>query len=210
MSRLAIIENLSQAYGEHIRNYERKYAISELEKKRVMGENLNGTDYSDHDTDMCELSWWEDYFKPGYDKRKAEYLAYKADPEVPFVCDVNWPIDEDTVNGGWFRAPGNITKTVIDSSTVEISWTTPEPADSQLTWTDKVYNGVWWYYTDKEGEHGPDGTDSSSTKSYNHTLRMINLAANTSYEFRICSTNDTNGPPNLSTQKIWGYVGTYP
>ena len=81
---LAITENISQAYGEHIRNYERKYAISELEKKRVMGENLNGTDYSDHDTDMCELSWWEDYFKPGYDARRNVYLNDREN----FVEDV--------------------------------------------------------------------------------------------------------------------------
>ena len=168
------------------------------EKPRVMCENLNGTDSSGLGIygDALTLSEWEDYSKPAYDARRDVYLNDREN----FVCDVNWPINSST---GWFRELSiqDVEVNVINSTTVEISWTTPGyETDCEVRWTD---NSAWW------APYGPVGLIYDGDKNTSHTKQLTYLDPNITYEFRIRSTNDTNSHPDLSTQKIWGYVGSF-
>jgi len=92
MARLAITKNMSQAYTVYKRKGDMKIALSEEEKLRLFGQNLNGCERAES---IDHLTIWEDYFKPAYDARA---YVYQNDREN-FVYDVNWPIDEDTVKG---------------------------------------------------------------------------------------------------------------
>ncbi|MHC4526916.1 MAG: LamG-like jellyroll fold domain-containing protein [Planctomycetota bacterium] len=188
---------MSQAYGSALRKSDRTLAISEEEKVRVMGENLNGTD------SIAEVfsnkSCWQNVFKKAYDVRKAEYLN---DANVPFVPDVNWPIDGST---GWFRTATNVTWDVNDTN-VEVSWTTPDVnSDSEVAYTnhqvwDKCYT---WSRAD-----GPDGVVSDSNVVTNHTVPIpfASLVAGDPYEFRISSNN---GDSNIPGEIIWGNLGSF-
>ena len=99
--------------------------------------------------------------------------------------------------------------TDITSSSATIHWTTPEIADSNVVYT-KVSNGVWWWWKDSGGQWwGPDGGEHDANMVTDHTIILSELDANTPYEFKIRSTNDTNDPPDINNQVIWGYVGSF-
>lgn len=190
---------MSQAYGAHKRHQAMKTAMSEGEKQRLLGENLNGMGY----TSKVLYSPWLSHFKPAYDERREEYLFGNFDP------DVDWPIDGHPVTGGWFREPLDVNVTDIASSSATIHWTTPQVADSNVVYT-KVSNGIWWWWKDSEGQWwGPDGGEHDANMVTDHTIILSYLDANTPYEFRIRSTNDPNDEPNIPGQIIWGYVDDF-
>ncbi|MHC4527548.1 MAG: fibronectin type III domain-containing protein [Planctomycetota bacterium] len=179
---------LSQAYGSQFTKSDKRAAVSQEEFARALGEDLNG---------FHRLSgyfhWqpsWKSHFKPAYDVRKGEYLN---DANVPFVPDVNWPIDGST---GWFRDPTNIVVDV-NGTTVDVDWTTPDVnSDSEVAYT-KVSSGVWWPPEDKVYD---------ANMVTDHSITLSGLTANTDYEYRIRSNN---GDPNIPGEIIWGYVGSF-
>ena len=199
---------MSQAYASHTRRSTMETALSWKETRRVMGQNLNGCERAaDYNYDS-----WVSHFKPVYEIRKAEYLN---DANVPFVPDVDWPIDTDPNTGGWFRDvdANDVVVNIIDSNTVEISWTTPEPSDSEVVCT-HVNNGVWWFYTDSGGQQrGPDGNGYDSNMVTDHNAIELSLfepmVSGDKYELKIRSTNDVNDPPAVPGQIIWGHIGMF-
>ena len=201
---------MSQAYSAHKRVGIMRCAISEEEKRRVMGQNLNGCERArDYNYDS-----WLSHFKPVYEIRKAEYLAHIEDPNIPFDYDVNWPIDTDPNTGGWFRAAPDANAINVTSTSADIVWTTPVKTDSWVIYTS---NGYWWYWEDSQGKpHYPDGWERRDKvdRVFNHTINLPpdgfeDLDPNTWYEYRIRSTNDTNDTPAVPGQIIWGYVGEF-
>ena len=207
---------MSQAYGIHIRNSSMKCSVSEEEAIRLIGQNLNGISYCSYGQPYT-FSLWKAYFKPVYDERRDQY---QNDPNN-FDPDVNWPIDGDPNTGGWFRTPTDINVIDVTSSSATINWTTPEEADSWVIYTNKfgIDNGLWWKYKDSQQRwHYPDGYEHKDKvdKVTDHTITLPvdcpecwPLDPNTWYEFRIRSTNDTNEPPAVPSQIIWGYVGEF-
>jgi hypothetical protein len=134
----------------------------------------------------------------------------------PNLVDVNWPLDYDTDTGDWFREvdpdPNHLVVNIIDSDTVEISWVTPEAADSNLVCTN-VNNGVWWCHKRGNEWYCPDGGGYDATMVTDHNAIELTLyepmVSGDKFEFKIRSTNDTNSPPDVNEQIIWGYIGTF-
>ena len=127
---------------------------------------------------------------------------------MPFVPDVDWPIDTDTETGGWFRDPANVQVTDVNDAhtTFIITWTTPEPADSNVVYTS---NGYWWYWEDSQGHpYYPDGMEGNANMVTEHSITLAGLDPEyfSDYEFKIRSNNDVNDPPSVPGQIIWGYV----
>ncbi|MHC4397449.1 MAG: LamG-like jellyroll fold domain-containing protein [Planctomycetota bacterium] len=176
---------MSQVYATQKGKTNGRNAISEAEKQRVIGQNLNG----------CERYFgysWLNYFKPVYDIRKTEYAGQNFDP------DVNWPVTD------WFKIPGfdpnDSNDLTWDSNSATIHWTTDVNSDSEVKYTS---NKSWW------SPNGPDGTVSDSNMVTSHSITLTGLDADTDYKFRIRSTNDANDPPVVPGQIIWGYVGDF-
>ena len=140
--------------------------------------------------------------------RQEKYLAHKANPNNPFTWDVSWPINSST---GWFRelSVNDVDVRVIDSTTVEISWSTPGyQTDGEVRYT--LPGGPWWVY-EQSGPIDiiPDLDSNGDPVIDDEHCIEITLAEAGTYEFRIRSTNDTNNPPDLDSQIIWGYVGSF-
>lgn len=176
---------LSQSYASQVRKSLRDLAISEEEKDRVLGENLNGVQY-------LRTASWLNAFKPGYQARRAEYLSGSFNP------DVSWPIDNDS---GWFRTVSDVQYEFISGTSIKISWTTPQAADTELEYTS---NGIWWespYYSND----GPDGAVTKNILTFDHQVTLSYLKPQTNYKFRIRSNNRA---PGLE-QVIWGSLGEF-
>jgi hypothetical protein len=175
----------SQAYGVYTfeEHGGRPMMLSEI--SRTMAENLNA------------LSLDRDCTAPYYEKRRDEYLN---DANVPFVPDVNWPVNSSS---GWFRYAGDVSVTA-EGSNIIIGWTTPIASDSRVYYTSEVWNEmiVWWNPTSYDTPvNTPVG---SSNKVTNHSVTLSGLAAG-AYNFRIRSSN-----LELNEQEIiWSYVGTF-
>ncbi|MBD3271927.1 MAG: hypothetical protein GF384_05265 [Elusimicrobia bacterium] len=177
---------MAQTYAAHKRKSTLDVAMSEQEKRRVVGQNLNG----------CERNLngsWFTHFKPAYDLRKTAYLSGEFNP------DISIPINPSQ---GWFRAPGDIAVTVIDHRSVQITWTTNEPSTSEVAYTS---NGVWWYTWHEYFPDGPDGEIKDETLVYDHSIVLSDLQAKTQYEYRIRSQNKKEVPQEI----IWGHVGLF-
>ena len=188
---------MSQAYASHL-VCNKTAPVSRYEIYRVLGENLDGCQYDHWDE-------WPDYFKPGSDSRRSEYLS---DPNN-FDPDVNWPIDPDS---SWFRMPGfdpNDTNDLSwDSNSATVHWTTQAVnSDSEVTYTCDANDWYWW--EDALQSKGPTGTVYDSNMVTDHTIILSGLESNTKYKFKIRSTNDANDPPAIPRQIIWGYVGSF-
>ncbi len=171
---------LSQVYGDVIRQSNGSAPLSEIEKGRVLGENLNGC------TAMPNY-----YFKPFFDKRRAEY--FNDCPNKPFEPDVHWPIEP---NNGWFRTPTDANSSVIDSN-VTITWVTDINSTSEVTYT---RNGIWWNNVYVEG---PDGTVSDANLVTNHSITLTGLEPNTPYEYKIRSAAGKISKTGAITISAW-------
>jgi hypothetical protein len=170
---------MSQALASEIILTNGKAAISEKEKYRVLAENLNGAERN-------MLEKWTGYFKPYYDKRKAQYLFGDFNP------DANWPVQ-------WFKTLDNIGVTFNSGNCVNIIWQTPEDSTGEVTYTS---DGIWWHnqYVSK----GADGMVHQARElSKHHSVTLPNLKANTNYQFRVRSNNLAND------ELVWGYVGSF-
>ncbi len=173
---------MSQAYGSQIRASNGKAAILFSEIYRVL-ENLNCESSVLDSTDN-----WVQYFKSGYDARKAQYIN---DPNN-FVCDVNWPVDATT---GWFRYPTDVNVQTIYGKII-ITWKTNANSNSAVAYTN---NEAWW------SPSGPNGTTSNSAEVTNHTITLTGLDPCKPYKFRIRSSNGAQE----ANEVIWGYVGNF-
>jgi len=191
---------MSQTYASHVLTSNMKSAMSEGEKMRTIGQNLNGCELSSFSVSVHYN--WHTYFKPVYDIRKAQYLA------DPNLVDVNWPLDYDPCDGDWFREPINPQVTNITSNSATITWTTPEEADSWVVCTSEE-DGYWWCHKVGEVTVCPDGDEYDETMVTNHSITVSTLDSGTNYEFKIRSTNDTNDPPDVNEQITWGYIGEF-
>jgi len=180
---------LSQAYGAHLRLTNGRGAISEDEKKRVVGQNLNGLER------YLPRSW--PFFTAPFHLRKEQYLT---SPKT-FNPDVDWPIDPKT---GWFRLPMNVTYQFVEGTKVQFSWQTSQKAYSRVDYTS---TGRWWN-PDKVIFYGGRKTYHSVVTQ--EKLDPVKLAAGL-YEFKIRSKNhqDSFIPNKTSIPKAitWGYVG---
>ncbi|MBN1392762.1 MAG: right-handed parallel beta-helix repeat-containing protein [Sedimentisphaerales bacterium] len=179
---------MSQAYSSTIRLSSGCSAITEKEKKRVMGENLHGTDVFRTEPDINN---WPNFYKPAYDKRKNSY----NDPNISFDPDVDWPIDPET---GWFRNAEDVNVQFADGNVV-IYWTTDSNADSYVYYTS---DGKWWVGDYNEVFANIVG---SSEKVMDHSV-TINGLEPSFYEFRIMSSN---GEPNVVKEVIWSYMSSF-
>jgi hypothetical protein len=179
---------LSQVYGSQMMPSNQKAAISSMEMNRVLGENLFGWAYT---SGLYSTSW--DYYKLFYDVQKEKYAS------ETLSSDVNWPIDNDT---GWFRDAQNVTIEFITGTMVNISWTTNLPSNSQVAYTS---NGVWWETGYSFLPDGPDGSEENITKVCNHSRVLLFLKQNTSYEFRIRSSDAQSNEQEIR----WGYLGNF-
>ena len=179
----AVSYGMTQAYATYKRKGDMRTSISEEEKDRFIGENMNG---AERNRDAS----WTNAFKPAYDVRKAEYLSGNFNP------DVDWPIDPQT---GWFRTPENMQVNMLSGTEAVISWTTNELANSNVIYT---HNGYWWPYKIEEGRT-PSGSVSDDRLKTEHSLTITNLDSAKNYEFRIRSSNKLPVPEEI----IWGYVG---
>ncbi len=178
---------LSQVYGSEILPENRSLAISRQELHRVLGENLYGWVYS---VDKTYATWA--WYKPFYDVVKARYAAGEitADPYVDWEAP-------------WFRLPDNVAVIHINSTAVNISWTTADPSTSEVAYTS---NGYWWESPNPERyPDGPDGIVASSELVTSHRLLLDNLTEYTDYEFRIRSSNGAE----LEHEVIWGVVDNF-
>jgi hypothetical protein len=183
---------LSQVYGSQLLKSDRKIAIRMGEKGRVLGQNLNAFDRLPENFGVRPS--WLSIFKKAYDNRKAEYLN---DANVPFIPDVNWPIDGQT---GWFRTPTDVSFDTNDTH-VTFSWQTNANSDSLVTYTN---NSVW----DDAYRWRPDGPDSyepDDSMETQHSLKISRdrFVPGDPYEYRIRSDN---GDANIPGQIIWGCV----
>ncbi len=175
---------MSQAFGTHKRLSNMRIAMSEEEKDRLVGQNLNGSERTGwYGADRPDEAWLSG-FLPAYELRKAEYLSGDFDP------DVDWPLDPRT---SWFRVPINVDVSRPSAKEAVVRWRTDEPADSSVTYTS---NGVWW------SPNGPDGTVSDDDLVTEHELEITGLDPGQSYEFRIRSSNQEPGLAEV----IWGWV----
>jgi len=196
---------MSQVYGSLKRASNGKAAMSYEEIFRTIATNLNGSQRERPDT----YTYWQTHFKPAYNTRKAEYLN---DANVPFDPDVDWPLDGNSSdpNLNWFRLPTDINVIDVNSNSATITWTTGANSDSEVVYTNEEFENVWWYYKDANGKvHQPAGSEYDSNMVTDHSLTLTDLDPDTDYEFKIRSTNDTNDPPAIPGQIIWGYVGSF-
>jgi len=153
---------MSQAIPHHILVTNQREALSENEKARLMGENLNGLEWMRY-TDFLL------YFKPAYNKSKLEYSSHP---------DVNWPLNPET---SWFRTPSNINVEYVTNTSVNIKWETNELSDSNVSYTS---NEVWWL------PDGPDGSVGDKSLVTKHSITLNGIDTNKNYEFRIRSSNN--------------------
>ena len=174
---------MSQAYSTIKRRSDLKTSISEGEKNRLFGENLNGSERN-----LGNTSWVND-FKPVYDIRAEEY----QNPDLEFDPDISWPLGENS----WFRAADNVSITDITYNSATFTWTTDAAADSEVALTD---DEVWWPVEVLDA----NGTDSKMVTI--HSINISSLEPETTYEFRIRSKN---GETEVPDQIVWGYVGSF-
>ena len=173
---------LPQAYSTIKLKSDGRTAMSEAEKDRLIGQNLNGCErYLD--------SIWLNNFKPAYDVRATEY----QDLTIEFAPDIRWPLD----GGDWFRDAADVNVTNITRNSVTITWTTDADADSTVSLTDSE---AWWPVE----VLAANVADSDMVTS--HQLTISSLNPETIYQFRIRSTNGNTAIPG---QIIWGAVGTF-
>jgi hypothetical protein len=173
---------LSQAYASHKLSGRAWATITESEKCRLIGENLNGT----QSLGTHEKSYWWDYFKLAFEHRKDEY-----DPNTPSTANVNWPLDPCT---GWFRRTSEPNVDFSDT-TVTVAWDTDANSDSNLVLT----NNECWYNAQS---YYPDGYDARSysatpTKDHNLAIARTDLVPGDSYEYRIRSETEADVPDKI-------------
>ena len=176
---------LHQAFGSHKRVSLMNLAMSEGEKLRLMGQSLNGSERN-------RSKAWLEYFKPGFDYRKQQYLSGQ------FRADVDWPLDPKT---SWYRTPQNVQVERGPSGCVRIRWETDLPADSEVSYTS---TGVWWPHHYRRLPPGPDGRVRDDQMTTAHFLELKDLKP-ANYEFKISSSNQKQGVEEI----VWGFVGGF-
>jgi hypothetical protein len=176
---------LHQAFGSHKRVSLMNLAMSEGEKLRLMGQNLNGSE-------RTRSAAWIEYFKPAFERRRREYLSGQ------FQADVDWPLDPDS---SWRREPKEIRVESVSSDCVRIRWETDMPANSEVSYTT---TGVWWPHTYSRHPTGPDGRVRDDRMKTIHLLELGGLKA-ANYEFKIRSSNGKRGVEEI----VWGFVGGF-
>ena len=118
---------LSQSYGGNTQLTAGKSALPDSIIYRILSENLNGVV-------RTRTTNWLDYFKPSYDKRRAEYLSGNFNP------DVNWPIAEDS---SWIKSPQDLDIVMSsDLSSATLNWRTSEESGGDVVLSDND-NGLW-------------------------------------------------------------------
>jgi hypothetical protein len=176
---------LSQAYASHKLMTRKWSSITQGEKGRLIGENLNGTQIlGNHD----RAFWW-DYFQPAFQSRKNAY----NDPNTTFTPDVDWPLDPCT---SWFR-PATNNDIDFNDTTVTVTWDTDADSDSQVILTNNfAWSYACWadaatYYMD-----GYTADACSATLETSHSLGIprTDLVPGDPYEYRIRSATDANVP----------------
>jgi hypothetical protein len=209
---------MSQAYSSHKLESHGCASLSDNEMCRLLGENLHGCQ-RDFMGGIRYYTSWANYFKPAYDEQADLWQNDRNN----FDPDVDWPIDGST---GWFRVPtaydvndvNYVDESSLDNNSVTIRWVTNENSDSVVSYIKS--DSFWWRYKVGEIWHNPDPNvtdpDNPSRKiaAYvedtngvtSHSLMITGLDANTSYHFRIRSSD---GDPNVLDEVIWGYVGTF-
>ncbi|MHC4478224.1 MAG: LamG-like jellyroll fold domain-containing protein, partial [Planctomycetota bacterium] len=173
---------LSQAYAAHKLRGNGTATITEREKCRLIGENLNGT----QTLGPHEKPYWSDYFKPAFQSRKDDYNDLNT-----FTADVDWPLDPCT---GWFRA-ASINDININDTTVTVTWNTGENSDSNVVLT----NNQRWYNAQSFSEDGYDAYAYSAIPTTDHNLAIArtDLVPGDSYEYRIRSETDASVPGKI-------------
>jgi hypothetical protein len=190
----------SQVYGTfQWGNYGRRKLLLE-EIFRALGQNLNGNAW---------VEWAGDFkpyyckntknFRPFYEKRKAEYLN---DANVPFVPDVNWPVD-------WFKYAADV-NVVINGSNVLITWKTSQASDSNVFYASNVgsennlFYPTGYFWSPCRWDTPLNPVVGSSIKVKNHSVTLRGLGPDI-YEFRIRSSNRKPDEQEI----IWSYVGSF-
>jgi len=196
---------MSQAFGAHFRESSGRAAISEIEKNRVLGQNLHGIEFNGlegaRDFSFPDASFLEGY-KPGFDARAEVYRYNRKDdgsghrltgkPVSHFDPDVDWPINEER---GWFRRPTEAVLEVLPGGEVLVEWQTNELSNGVVSYSS---NGSWW------DPNGPDGTvDEVGGMTTRHSVLLEGLPLPPEgYEFKIRSSNQASGLDEI----IWGIV----
>jgi hypothetical protein len=173
---------LSQAYASHKLRGKAHATITESEKCRLIGENLNGT----QTLGPHEKPYWSDYFKPAFQSRKDDYNDLNT-----FTADVDWPLDPTT---GWFRQASSPDVDFTDTS-VSVAWNTGENSDSNVVLT----NNYCWYDAQSYYPDGYDANAYSSALEKSHRLEITrtDLVPGGTYSYRIRSETDANVPDKI-------------
>ncbi len=172
---------LSQALGIHKIATSGRAAITLEESLRVAAENLLGGS-------RC-AAWshdeWMRAYRPGYEARRAAYLAGHLKPEV------DWPAD-------WFGDVTGLQVGPCDSGSVEITWQTPVVADSEVRCAKLQGGGLSGAGDTSIRKHDP-------MKGRTHRIVLRSLEPGTEYQFAVRSRARRGD----GGEHVWGGAGRF-